>query len=199
MRAAHLIIGIATLVAMPLCEATEPCSRFMPEYHSGVDRVIDAAVGKPARLAITTLPSFTPESGVRLVGGDVYFVKFEKMFWAESQKGGGRMDFSAPRIATSVHVAPLSADLANAIERLFGRSIAAAKPTNITGIDGTAYRFVVSGAGCGQAWSPSKGSRDYGLVELGALLEKHAQLLSASERRNSESAIARAIRGLDGG
>ena len=108
-------------------DALEPClDRFDNPYYAAVNRVIDNAVAKPARLLLTTVPSFQPESGLRLVGNDIYYVEFPRSFWYESYpKGGnGHMDFTRPRIVSKARRAPLSANVANRVEQVFVNAIA---------------------------------------------------------------------------
>lgn len=110
-----LIVSFAfILCGTPAAQSTlEPCREAGDPYHAAVNQVIDKVVAKPSRLQLTTFPSFQTESGIRLVGSDVYFVEFQSSYWGDSvaEDGGGsyHMDFRKPRPITKVRRAPLGA------------------------------------------------------------------------------------------
>ena len=184
--------------------ALEPCDlEFMAGYYVGVDRIIDDAVGRPAELAITTFPSFHAESGVRLVGADIYFVDFKSSFWTqgalmEGKSGRSRTHLSKPRIKTSVHVASLSQETAGRIARTYAVAIANARKSNSIGLDGISYHFSTPKAGCAEAWSPDAGSHNARLVELFELLSKHARLSKPRQLQSSEQSIVLLLSAISG-
>jgi hypothetical protein len=200
-----LILAIGCLCNRSYAQsALEPCPpEFLADYYLGVDKIIDDAVGRPARLALTTLPSFHAESGVRLVGTDVYLVRFDSFFWAEAnsfdeKSGRGRTDFSKPRIKTKVHSAALSPEIANRVEQTYAAAIANAKKSDRLGLDGVSYRFSTPQTGCGEAWSPDPGTANARLVELSELLAKHAQLSKLRHMQRSEQSIVQLLRTMSG-
>ena len=181
-----------------MSHAAEPCSNFMPEYYGQVDSIIDAAVGKTARLSLTTFPSFSAESGVRLIGTDVYFVRLLSFVWAESNAGapGPKVPFSRIRVETETFTANLRPDLADRVEVIYASALSKVRPSKSQGLDGVTYRFAIPRKGCGEVWSPLYDTADGQLVMLNELLEKHAQLTTAAELKKSEDAIENATRSL---
>lgn len=176
----------------------EPCdNEFEDEYYASVDRVISEAVGRRAQLQLTTTPSFKPESGVRLIGTDVYFVQFLNSFWAEAnyfdEAGYGHTDYAKPRITTMVRHAPLNPELAKRVEQVFLQSIANTKRSDDFRLDGVTYRFSTDQNNCGATWSPDPESHSGHLVSLVSLLERHAGLESESDLRNSEKSISQTL------
>ncbi len=193
--AAFLSIGL-----LPISYAAKPCNDFMPEYYGQVDRIVDVAVGKTARLSLTTFPSFYAESGVRLVGADVYFVQLLSFLWAESYAGGvgPKVEFAKVRVKTKTFQAKLRADIADRVEAVYAHAISRVRPSQAQGLDGVTYRFAIPRAGCGEVWSPSNDTPDSRLVMLGELLEKHAQLTTEAELKKNEAAIDGVARSLGG-
>jgi hypothetical protein len=183
--------------------ALKPCElEFLGDYYRSVDRTIDDAVGRSPQLSLTTLPSFWAESGVRLVGTDVYFVKFESSFWAAANtygsSGRGDMDFSSPRIQTKVYRAAISPEIASRIEQIYANAIASARKSKRLGLDGVSYRFSIPHAGCGEAWSPNPGSPNAHLVQLSELLAKHAKLSKPRDMQHSEQLIVQLLTNIGG-
>lgn len=191
-----LIIAIGFLCSRAYAQSElEPCgNEFSGEYYARVDRVIAEAVGQRAQLKLTTIPSFEPESGVRLVGTDVYFVKFLNSLWAEAtsfdEAGYGHTDYAKPRISTKVSHAALNTGIVKRVEQAFVQSIVNAKKSDDLGLDGVTYRFSTDKNSCGTTWSPDPESRSGRLVKLLKLLEKHAVLESARDLKNSEDSIS---------
>lgn len=158
--------SIRALALMLLCgqcyaqNLLEPCDGYIRSpYSDGVQKIIDHAVPQPSLLHLATLPSFQNESGLRLVGNEVYFVQFKSFYWGDSivynRKGEGRMDFSRPpRVSTTVSHAPLSEPVARRIEKVYTQSIARAKRSNQAGLDGVSYVFATANGDCASAWSP---------------------------------------------
>lgn len=126
--------------------ALEPCLRdFADAYHAGVNKTINDAVVQRSSLQLTTLPSFQPESGLRLVGTELYFVEFQSFYWGESQyidrDGNGHMNFTKPKIITNTRHAPISATVARRVEHIYSKAIAKAKKSDQMGLDGVSYVF----------------------------------------------------------
>ena len=174
--------------------ALEPCElEFLGDYYRGVDKIIDDAVGSTPRLSLTTLPSFSPEYGVRLVGDYVHLVQFDSSFWygatSIDSRGRGRDDFST-QVNTRTYRAEISASIANRIKQAYTESIAGSKKSDRMGADGVSYRFTTPETGCGEAWSPDQDTPNSGLVELSELLAKHAKLSRPRQIQRSEEAIA---------
>ena len=182
--------------------ALEPCEKleFLAGYYTGVDRIIDRAVGQSSQLQLTTLPAFQAESGVRLLATEVYFVQFKSSYWGEANNfdEGGHMDFAKPQISTSVSHAPLSPAIARSVERIYARAIASAKKSDRMGADGVSYLFSTPKAGCGEAWSPEPNSPNDHLVRLLELLEKHASLSKPSHLKRNEESIIRLLQTIEG-
>jgi hypothetical protein len=171
-----------------------PCeSEVLRDYFLGVDRIIDDAVSGTPHLSITVIPSFSEEWGVRLVGNDVHLVNFDSSFWFEShsvdRSGHGHLDFSSPRIRTSVYHAALSPEVASRVMQIFSDAIANAREGGSMGLDGVTYRFSVRGVGCRQTWSPPPASAEGRLVEIIQLLSKHAKLEKLDAMQRSEESI----------
>jgi hypothetical protein len=181
----------------------EPCRQdFMDGYHIGVNKRIDAAVAHKPSLMLTTFPSFETESGLRLVGADIYLVEFQKQFWHESyvvdRKGAAHMNFTKPKGAVRTRHAALDASVAARVLDLYSNAIANATPTGRIGLDGTAYVFSTPGGACGWAWSPEPASRNGRLVELARLLEVHARLSNPIDLQRSEKAIVGYVNAVEG-
>ena len=189
---AGLLLGSACLVSSPAfclepCEATD-------DYVSGLNKIIDNAVGQQSQLALTVIPSFQPEYGVRMVGNDVYFVQLKTSFWYGSvvsdRPGHYHHDYASPHSQeVSVHKAALSPDLANRIKQRYADAISSAKSSDNMGLDGVTYRFALQTVGCGQTWTPAPETLDGQLVELADLLSAHAQLTWSFFMHRSEEKI----------
>ncbi len=171
-------------------------------YHAGVNRRIAAAVALQPSILLTTFPSFQTESGVRLVGVEIYFVEFQKQFWEESyvsdRDGGGHMDFSKPKGAIRIHHAPVDASVAARIVRIYSKAIADARNSGHGGLDGTSYVFSIPGGACARAWSPEPETRNGRLVELLRRLENHAKFSTPMDLQESEKAIVRYLNNVEG-
>ncbi len=199
-RVLFVFLACAFGVRVTAQEALEPCrDRFNDPYHAAVKRVIDNAVAKPARLLLTTVPSFEAESGLRLVGNEIYHVEFPTSFWYESYPKGenGRMDFTKPRIVGKVRRASLSQDVANRVEQVFANAIAKSKDSGWAGIDGVSYIFATPDNRCAQAWSPKPGSRNGKLVQLMQRMEKHTSFTSPNDLQRSEKSLVRLLEALE--
>ncbi len=192
-----LILVSALLCGRSYAQTLEPCRQpeFLAGYYRGVDRVIDNAVGQTPSLSLTTLPSFWAESGVRIVGSDVYFVEFKSSFWGEANSYGS---FASPRIETKTHRAAISPELASRIEEIYAGAIAGASQTDRRGVDGVSYRFSSPRAGCGETWSPEPDTVNARLVELLVLLSNHAKLSNPRDMQRSEESMVHLIRNMDG-
>lgn len=171
-------------------------------YYQGVYRVIDKAVGKPSRLQLTVFPSFQAESGVRLLGTEVYHVQLLSSFWGDSQtwdrKGSGHMDFSKPKSLTRVRHAPLSSAVADRVEQVFAKATLAANGAELGGLDGTSYEFTMPGGGCGSTWSPDPKSPNGRLVRLMDRLEAHARFTVPIDLERSEKSLLRLLDQIEG-
>jgi len=180
----------------------EPCREANDPYYRAVNQVIDKAVAKPTQLQLTVFPSFEVESGIRLVGSDVYFVKFRSSFWADSvaADGGGsyHMDFSKPKTVATVSRATLDAAVAERVLRVFTKAIVEAKETGHGGLDGIAYVFTASGGKCGRTWSPEADSRSGRLVQLMDRLARHARFSAPLDLARSEKSLIRLIGKIEG-
>lgn len=200
MKAIPLISALA-LAFVPISadaqSSLEPCADFLGDYYRGVDRAIDRAVVGTPRLSITTFPSFSPESGVRLAGDSVQLVELDSSFWYDSTRidgrGRGRHEFSATRVKTRLYRARVSARLSKRIENAYSLTIARARKSDRMGLDGVTYRFARPGVGCGEAWSPEPGTPNARLVELSELLARHAKLSMPWMIELSEQAIAKSL------
>lgn len=194
-----LILAVGFLCGRAYAQSElEPCNNeFSGEYYARVDRIISEAVGRHAQLQLTTIPSFEPESGVRLVGTDVYFVKFLNSLWAEAnafdEAGYEHTDYAKPRISTKVRHAPLDPGLAKRLEQVFLQSIVNARKSDDLRLDGVTYRFSAAQNSCGTTWSPDPESHSGHLVGLVKFLEKHASLEVEGDLRNSEKSISQAL------
>ena len=185
-------------IASARAQTIEPCkSKFMGDYYRGVDEIIDKAVGRQSQLSITTIPSFSAESGLRLVGNDIYFVQLKTSVWANSfvmdGPGRGHNDFSSPQAATLVYRAALSPEIASRVKQLYRNAITNAKKSDRMGLDGVTYRMAVPAGGCGETWSPEPQSPDGRLVELIQLLSAHARLSQPRAMQRNEEAIVRLL------
>ncbi|WP_213605434.1 hypothetical protein [Pseudoxanthomonas japonensis] len=174
--------------------ALEPCEmEFLGDYYRGVDKIIDDAVGDTPRLSLTTLPSFSPESGVRLVGDHIYFVQFGSSFWygatTVDHSGRGHEEFSSPKVEIRMYRARVSQSIAERIEQAFATAIKSSRKSDRMGLDGVSYRFTKPGLGCGEAWSPDPNTPNARLVELIDVLAKHAKLSESRKMQRSEDAI----------
>lgn len=182
--------------------ALEPCLRnYADAYHIGINKIINEAVAHPPSLQLTTLPSFEAESGLRLVGTEIYFVQFRSFYWGESQvfdrHGVGHMDFSKPKIATKIRHAPLSAPLARLVEHTYSKAIAKARRSDQMGLDGTSYVFSTSDGSCGWTWSPGPRTRNGRLVELMKRLEEHAAFSAPIDLQRSEKVMMQLLQTID--
>lgn len=182
--------------------ALEPCDvPFSNPYHAGVNKVISGAVAQQARVQLVTLPSFEPESALKLVGSEIYFVGFQSSFWAGSYRvdrhGTGRMDFTKPQIRTRVRHAPISAAVADRVEQLYVTAIAGAKTSNQMGLDGVDYIFSTAGGACGRGWSPAPGSRNHLLIQVMRHLEKHTALSRSADLQRSEKALVQLLQAIE--
>lgn len=197
---AFLLFALACCAIAPArAQALEPCkSEFEDDYYRGVDQIIDNAIGRQSQLSITTLPSFFAESGLRLVGNDIYFVQLRTSFWSNSfvmdGPGRGHNDFSSPHAATIVYRAALSPEIANRIKQLYGDAITGANKSDRMGLDGVTYRFAIPAVGCAETWSPEPQSPAGHLVELLELLSAHAQLSKPRSMQRSEEAIVQILK-----
>jgi len=175
-----------------------PCEK--DEYYRGVEERIDSAIGLKPELSLTTLPSFSPESGVRLVGSEVYYVEFQSSLWVEAYPkifDIRDMDFVSPKVKTKVYHSSLNPDIAHNVMLAYGAAISAARRRDRWGMDGVSYRFTSPGAGCGEAWSPDPETHNATLVQLLELLAKHASLSKPSEMQRSEEAIVKTLKRLE--
>jgi hypothetical protein len=180
----------------------EPCREdFSDEYHARVNRIIGDAVAQPSSLRLTTFPSFQPESGLILVGAELYFVRLNSFYWAESlyadRDGSYRRDFVKPKIVTTTLHAPLSATIARRIEYVYSAAIAKAGTSGRMGLDGVAYVFSTSNGACAWAWSPEPGTRNGRLLELMERLEKHATFSLPIDLQRSEKAIKKLLQTIE--
>jgi hypothetical protein len=184
-------------------ESLEPCADEMfPEYHAGVDSVIDRAIGEKPRLSVTTFPSFSPEHGMRIVGSKVYFATLNDSFWYSSnvydeKTRRGYYDFTKPKLKAKISSAPLSQDLIDRTIKIYLAAISSSIKHERLGFDGTTYRFTSPSAGCGKTWSPSQGTRAYQLVALVELLSKHAKLSNKNDLQSSTQLIEQNIIALE--
>jgi hypothetical protein len=193
------LLAMLTIVLTPVPAlaqaALEPCEmEFLGDYYRGVDKIIDDAVGGPPRLSLTTLPSFSPESGVRLVADDIYFVQLGSSFWygatTVDRSGRGREDFSSPKVKTRLYRAKISPSIAERVEQAYTAAIERSRKSDRIGLDGVSYRFTRPGIGCGEAWSPEPDTSNAKLVELVELLARHAKLSKPREMQRSEESMA---------
>jgi len=174
----------------------DPCGDdFSDAYYNGVVKRIDDAVARKSSLQVTTFPSFQVESGLRLVGSEIYYVEFQNQFWNESTvwdgKGNGHMDFSKPKGTAKARHAPLETSLAARILRLYSKAIAQAAPSNRRGLDGTSYVFSTPDGACGRTWSPEPETHAGQLIELARRLETHTKFSTPNDLHRSEKAIVR--------
>lgn len=199
-----LIVAFAfILCGTPAAQSTlEPCREAGDPYHAAVNQVIDKVVAKPSRLQLTTFPSFQTESGIRLVGSDVYFVEFQSSYWGDSvaEEGGGsyHMDFRKPRPITKVRRAPLGAAAAERIHRVFTKAIMESKGPGPGGLDGVAYVFAAPGGKCGGTWSPDPQSRNGRLVQIMDRLARHASFTAPLDLARSEKSLLRLLSEIEG-
>lgn len=175
----------------------EPCHEERDPYHAAVNQIIDKAVSKPSLLQLTVFPSFQVESGVRLVGSEVYFVEFQSSYWADSvaEDGGGsyHMDFTKPKTIAKVKRAKLAAAVAERVHQVFAKAITEAKGPGLGGLDGTAYVFTTFEGKCGWAWSPDPNSRNGRLVQLMDRLARHASFIAPLDLARSEKSLIRML------
>lgn len=190
-----LPFALAIFVGYP-ASALEAC-RPVDSYVGAVNKIIDTAVGGSTELALTVLPSFEAEYGVRMIGNDVYLVQLRPSFWESSVvvDGPGRYhhDFRRARVGVSIQKARLSSEVAKRVRQTYANAVSKVKGAKAGGIDGTTYRFVLRAVGCGETWSPQPGSSDGSLVDLAELLAAHARLASPLSMRRSEAKILHAV------
>lgn len=206
-RTAHVfLLSIALLAAFPCTagakDVLDPCSQEqITPYHRAVNNVIDSAVGRPASLQLTRFPSFEVESGIRLAGTELYFIKLKSSFWADSVRktgvGSWHMDFTQPKPVTRVSHVTVDAGLARRMEQVYADAIAAAGRADETGLDGESFVFALAGHGCGTTWSPRPGTRNARLVELMERLQRHATLSTPIDVRRGEKALVKFINTLE--
>ena len=191
------LIGLFHCVASAQ-SALEPCPTAPPNpYYDAVNRIIDKSVGKPSSLHLTSLPSFAAESGVRLVGNDVYFVQLRAQFWSESVRhqrdGSYRMDFTKPNIITRVRHAPLSLAVMKRVEGVYARAASTAENQKNMGVDGEIYLISPAGMACAFAWSPDPNTASGRLITLMQRLGVHATLAAPRQLQRSERDIAKLL------
>jgi len=190
-----LIIYLCGLFSNAVAQdSLEPCRDVQSDrYRAGVNKVIDKAVGRPSSLQLTTYPSFDAESGLRLVGAELYFVQFRSSFWGAAhpdfRDGRSRMDFTKPRIRVSTSRAPLSMTIARRIESAYAKAIAKAAKNDLIGMDGDFYIFSTSEHSCALAWSPEPQTRNGRLVALMDWLGRHTTYSNSVDLGSSEKAI----------
>lgn len=203
MKVFALLVMLAGIPHANARATLQPCdSMDANPYYAGVNRIISGAVRQPSQLQLTTLPSFSEESGVRIVGDDIYFVQFRSFYWGEASPrldgpGDGHMNFTKPKIATKTIHAPMSPALVRRVEQIYAKTIANAKQSNQMGLDGTSYIFSTSNGACGLAWSPDSKSQNGRLVELLQRLEKHAGLSTQIGLQSSEKSISELLRTME--
>ena len=151
--------------------ALEPCDKYLEKYSSAVELAADTAQKDPNSTKLTTLPSFRPESALRIANNTVYLIEFNSSIWYE----GFAHDDVSPKRGLKMTTAPLSPSLATRLTRTFSRYIRRSKPSERRGLDGVIYRFSTPEAGCAQTWSPERSSDDGKLVHILSLLEKHVR------------------------
>ncbi|MDR2187452.1 MAG: hypothetical protein LBE62_05280 [Azonexus sp.] len=190
------------LLTLPMCilqsnithaqSVLEPCREYpLSEYYQGIEKRVDVAAGAEYQIALTTIPSFFPESAVRLVDSEIYYVKFKPSLWAT---GNSHMDFVSPKINIKVYHSPISQENASKIVRIYSAAISSVREQDDAGgLDGTSYYFRTPEAGCGSAWSPEPETDNAILVQLLELLAKHATLSRPQEMKRSEGAISKMI------
>ena len=166
----------------------------MGDYYRAVDDTIDRAISGKAQLAITTLPSFWEESGLRLIGNEIYLVSFASSLWGDSHIADAsgeitHQDFSLPKVETRVDHAPLDPQTANRVKQIYSRAIASEPQSPTPGLDGISYRFSMPGKKCVEIWSPEFGTPEARLIELLERLSAHAQLSEPDDLHGSEAAI----------
>jgi hypothetical protein len=191
----NLLVALVSLVAGS-ASALEPC-RSKDVYVEAVDKIIDGAIGRPAELALTVFPSFEAEYGMRMVGRDVYLVTLRPSVWESSIVIDGASsyhhDFRKAHANPSVQKASISTNLAAQVQQKYNNAISAISRSEADALDGTTYRFVVQGGGCGETWSPEQKSANGQLVELAELLAAHARQSKQSFLVRSEEKIFRAL------
>lgn len=181
----------------------EPCGQdFADGYHTGVNSRIEAAVARKSSLQLTTYPSFEVESGLRLVGPDLYFVEFRTQFWNDSyvvdRKGVSHMDFTKPKTDVRTSHVRLDPAIAARVERIYSKAIAEAKHSDRGGLDGTTFVFSTQQGACGSTWSPAPGSANGRLVELARRLGTHTRLTAPIDLQRSEKTIIRYLDVIEG-
>ena len=155
--------------------ALEPCDKYLDKYSLAVERAADTAQKDPNSTTVTTLPSFRPESALRIANNTVFLIEFNSSIWYEGLAGDG----VSPKLGLKISTAPLSPLLATRLTQTFSRHIGRSKPSVRRGLDGVTYRFSTPDAGCAQTWSPEMSSDDGMLVHILNLLEEHARTGSA--------------------
>jgi hypothetical protein len=183
----------------------EPCEReYLSSYYSRIDKVVDEKIREPAQLSITTLPSFHPESAVRLVGLNVYSVRFESSLWGDStffdeRTGRGGHDFSKPQVRTKIRHAPIKHETASRLAAIYGQAIIRAEKSAGPSMrfDGVSYHFSIPHIGCAEAWSPDSGTLSYRLVKLAVLLDKHSTLSNSQALQRNEKKIVKLLNDID--
>jgi len=166
-----LLILMAGLCLHRHAGALEPCDKYLDKYSVAVELAADTAQKDPNSTKITTLPSFRPESALRIANNTVYLIEFNSSIWYE----GFAHDDVSPKRGLKMTTAPLSPALAARLTRTFSRHIRRSKRSGRRGLDGVYYRFSTPEAGCALTWSPERSSDDGKLVYILSLLEKHAR------------------------
>ena len=204
MKTVSLVALFAIALASGASDAQdlEPCdAQALVGYDAAVDAIIDKTVGSAASLSVTTIPSFKPESGLRLVGPSVYFVQFQTSLWDQGIRHDGEaieeVEFSSLPIRARARSAAIAPALAKRIEAVYAKAIAAARASERGGMDGETVRFSIPGIGCGSIWSPEPGTRGAQLVELQQQLARHVHLSTDDDQPRSEEMIAHLVQALE--
>jgi len=196
------------MLALTICsgatsagDVLERCGDVHDPYRDGVSKIIDKAVSQRSSLQLTTIPSFEAESGLRLVGTQLYFVQFQTSFWVGSYpsnlKDGGRMDFLKAKISTKVRDAPMNSILAARVARIYGKAIDHATKARQSGVDGVSFYYSKSDGACAYAWSPKPRTRNGLLVDLHSRLERHTRYVRAADLQRSESDMGKLLQRIE--
>jgi hypothetical protein len=167
--------------------ALEPCDKYLEKYSLAVERAADTAHKDPDSLSVAKLPSFRPESVVRIANNTVFLIEFNSSIWYE----GLARDGVSPKLGLKTSTAPLSPSLAARLTQTFTRHIRRSRSSDRQGLDGVFFRFSMPKAGCAQTWSPDQNSVDGKLVYILSLLEEHARMGSPSSAEREQAISVR--------
>jgi len=180
-------------------DSLEPCDDLgNDEYLAGVDAMLDHGVKGNIVASFTTVPSFTPESGIRITLDDgvyrAHHVFLLESLWASSllppdDRSVVRFELSKKELPRKVASAEIPAELADSVISLMQREVEASRKTELMGFDGETYYFRPRLSECASTWSPAPGSHASKLVAITNGLGGIAHSTPGEQREQSIAAV----------